>query len=68
MFLYRIEITYEDRSRAEIVVLHEAEEKAFRSAQVQIEHHYLPSKKVAEMVIIEKKPAGVGRGYVIDLV
>jgi hypothetical protein len=67
VFLYRIEVTYADRTRAEVVVLQEAEEKAFRSAQVQIEHNYLPAKQVAEMVIIEKKAAGAGRGYVIDL-
>jgi hypothetical protein len=67
MFLFRVEVTYADRSRAEVIVLQESEEKAFKSASGQIEHHNLPPKQVKEMVIVEKKPAAAGRGYVIDL-
>ncbi|WP_027415624.1 DUF3906 family protein [Aneurinibacillus terranovensis] len=67
MFLYRLEVRYTDNTRTELVILHEDEEKVFQTAQSQIDRHYLPPKKVEELVIVEKKPAGAGRGYVIDI-
>lgn len=67
MYLYRIEVTYADHSRSEVVVLHESEEKAFRSAGNQLEHHNLPPKKIQELVLVEKKPASAGRGFVVDV-
>lgn len=66
MLLNRIKVTYTD-TRAEVIVLHESEEKACKSVGNQLEHHNLPPKKVAELVIIEKKPASAGRGFVVDL-
>ncbi|WP_047152358.1 DUF3906 family protein [Aneurinibacillus tyrosinisolvens] len=67
MFLYRFEVRSDDGSNSAVVVLHENEEKAFRSAESQMEGQFLPPKKIAEIAIVEKKPAGVGRGYVIDI-
>ncbi|MED0675466.1 DUF3906 family protein [Aneurinibacillus thermoaerophilus] len=66
MFIYRFEILFRDGGTAAVVVIHENEEKAFRSAQNQIERYFLPPRPVAEIAIVEKKPAGTGRGYVIE--
>jgi hypothetical protein len=67
MFLYRFEVRFDNGSNSPVVVLHENKEKAFRSAESQFEGHFLPPKKIAEIAIVEEKPAGVGRGYVIDV-
>jgi hypothetical protein len=67
MFLYRFEVLFEDESKAAVVLMHNDEEKAFHSAQNQIEHYFLPSKPVKELAIVEKKPAHAGRGYVVEL-
>ncbi|ERI06653.1 DUF3906 family protein [Aneurinibacillus aneurinilyticus] len=66
MFIYRLEVTFEDESAAAVVVIHDSEEKAFRSAQNQIERHFIPVKPIKELAIVEKKPAEAGRSYVIE--
>lgn len=65
MFIYRFEVLFTDESRTAVVVIHKDEEQAFRSAQNQIERHFLPPKAIKELAIVEKKPAEAGRGYVI---
>ncbi|WCN37381.1 DUF3906 family protein [Aneurinibacillus uraniidurans] len=66
MFLYKFEVIFEDRTTAGLVILHENEEKAFQSAQNELERYFIPNKPVAELAIIEKKLAGPGRGYVVE--
>lgn len=66
MFLYKFEVIFEDRTTAALVVLHENEEKAFGSAQNELERYFIPNRPVAELAIVEKKPAGPGRGYVVE--
>ncbi|KIV56964.1 hypothetical protein AM501_27190 [Aneurinibacillus migulanus] len=65
MFIYRLEVTFEDESTAAVVVIHDSEEKVFHSAQNQIERYWLSAKPIKELAIVEKKPAEAGRGYVI---
>ncbi|GEN33904.1 DUF3906 family protein [Aneurinibacillus danicus] len=67
MFAYRFEVIFSDESRAAVVVIHDNEEEAFRSAQNQIDRYFLPSKSIKELAIVEKKPAEAGWGYVIEL-
>jgi hypothetical protein len=66
MFIYRFEVLFSDESQSAVVVLHEDEEKAFRSAQSQIERYFLPPKTVKELALVEKKSAKIGTGYVIE--
>ncbi|BAU29680.1 uncharacterized protein DUF3906 [Aneurinibacillus soli] len=66
MFLYKFEATFADGTTAGLVILHESEEKAFHSAQNELERYFIPNKPVRELAIIEKKPAGPGRGYVVE--
>ena len=66
LFLYKIEVVFLDKSKATVVLMHDSEEKAFKSAENQLELNYLPPKKVSEMALVEKKLLGKGRGYVIE--
>lgn len=66
MFLYKFEVIFQNGTTAGLVVLHENEEKAFHSAQNELERYFIPNRPIAELAIIEKKPAGPGRGYVVE--
>jgi hypothetical protein len=66
MFLYKIQVQHEDGDLSTVVVLAENDEKAFSSAQNQLDRHYVKPKKAKEIAMIEKKRTDRGAGFVIE--
>jgi hypothetical protein len=66
VFLYKIEIRHEDGDSSTVVVIAESDEKAFSSAENQLDRHFIKPKKAIEIAMIEKKRAEKGSGFVIE--
>jgi hypothetical protein len=66
MFLYKIQVKHTDGSISKIVVMAESDERAFKTAEAQLDKHYLPPKRTGEMAMLEKKVANKGVGFVIE--
>jgi hypothetical protein len=66
VFLYKIQIRHENGDSSTVVVMAENDEKAFSSAENQLDRHFVKPKKALEIAMIEKKRADKGSGYVIE--
>ena len=65
MFMYKLELTIDDREVV-MIVLAENDQKAFDSLEASIARHYIRLPVFKEAVIIEKKRVENGSAYIID--
>jgi len=65
MFLYKLEAKTEG-GLLPVVVLAETDEKAFAAAESQLIRHFVAPPGIKELVIVEKKRAEKGAGYVLE--
>jgi hypothetical protein len=65
MFLYRIECQVKGKDLEHVIVLAESDLHAFDCAERLVKQQSLAPVDILETVILEKKPAKLGAGYVI---
>ncbi|WP_058303500.1 DUF3906 family protein [Gorillibacterium timonense] len=65
MFLYKLEAVTSDQL-LHVVILAETDEQAFAGAESQLVRHYVAPPVIEELVIVEKKRAEKGAGYVLE--
>ncbi|RAL24435.1 DUF3906 family protein [Thermoflavimicrobium daqui] len=65
LYLYRIQVEGEEKT-FHLVVVASSDEKAFDTAEKELERYMLVSPKVKEWLLLEKKRIRSGAGYVID--
>lgn len=65
MFMYKLELTLEDREVVMIVIA-ENDQKAFDSVEASLARHYIKLPVLNEAVIIEKKRVEKGSAFIID--
>lgn len=63
MYLYQFNVRLVDDALTVIVVAKD-EEKAFVTAEMEVEKHFLKLPKIKEITLIEKKPIRASGGFV----
>ena len=63
MFLFRFHVRLSDENVTVIVVAKD-EEKAFTTAEIEVEKHYLKLPQIEEVILVEKKPIYTSGGFV----
>ncbi|GGG15504.1 DUF3906 family protein [Paenibacillus abyssi] len=66
MFLYKIEIEYEEKI-AYLIVLADSDEKAFATVEGNAAKHFVKTPDIRSIAIIEKKRTEPGNGYLIEV-
>ncbi|MBW5445072.1 DUF3906 family protein [Cohnella sp. CFH 77786] len=65
LYLYKLEAQMPDR-QAVLVILAETDLEAMEEAEVHLSKHFIGAPEIKEIVLIEKRRANKGAGYVIE--
>jgi hypothetical protein len=65
MFLYKVECQVPKQKLQHVIVLADDDLKAFEAAERLVKQQSITSIEITETVIVEKKPAKAGAGFVI---
>lgn len=63
MYLYRFQVRLLDKI-VTVIVVAKNEEKAFATAEIEVEKHYLQLPQIEEIILVEKKPIHASGGFV----
>lgn len=65
VYLYKFEIRMADRS-AVLILMEESERNAMDAVDAHLSKHYIETPEVREIVLVEKRRAMKGAGYVVE--
>ncbi|TJY41395.1 DUF3906 family protein [Cohnella pontilimi] len=66
MFLYKLEVQLADR-RTVLILMGDSDEEVMDSVEAHLSKHFIGSPEVKEIALVEKRRAGKGAGYVVEL-
>ncbi|MBN2984789.1 MULTISPECIES: DUF3906 family protein [Cohnella] len=66
MYLYKLEAVFGDRPGVTMIVMGDSDAEAMEQAEVHLERHFVGKQDVRELVLIEKRRAVKGAGYVVE--
>jgi hypothetical protein len=65
VFLYKLEVQLSDRN-AVLVLMGDSDQEVMDSVEVHLSKHYIGTPEIKEIVLVEKRRANKGAGYVIE--
>lgn len=66
LFLYKVSAEIQGKGTVHVILLAASDEGAFAAAEKELDRHFIAAPPVVEMVIVEKRSAGKGRGFVVE--
>jgi hypothetical protein len=66
MFLYKLEVQLADRQTV-LILMGDSDHEVMDSVEAHLSKHFIGNPEVKEIVLVEKRRANKGAGYVIEL-
>jgi hypothetical protein len=66
VFLYKLEVQLADR-QAVLILMGDSDQEVMDSVEVHLSKQYIGNPEIKEIVLVEKRRANKGAGYVIEV-